>query len=55
MKSTKFLYHALMIKYTFKTIDTMDYLLVVRVNYKKNCYLNSYSKQLFCESVKILF
>ena len=50
MTSTRFLCLALMIKYTFKTIDEMDWLLVIRVNYKKNSYLNNYSETLLCQA-----
>ena len=35
MKSTKFYCLVLMTKYLFKTMDMMDYLLDIRVNYKK--------------------
>ena len=34
----------------------MDYLLVIRVNYKiKNSYLNNYSKTLFCQAIVLIF
>ena len=32
---------------TFKAMDVMDLLLVIRINYK-NSYLNNYSEKLFC-------
>ena len=35
IKSTRFLCLALMIKYTCKRMDVMDYLVVMRVNYRK--------------------
>ena len=35
MKSTRFICLALMIKYIFKTMDTMNKVLVIRVNGKK--------------------
>ena len=37
----KFLYHALMIKYTSKTLDMVDSLLVIRINYIKCSYLDN--------------
>ena len=37
---------ALMIKYTFKIMDMMDELLVIRVNYKKTIILITIKKQL---------
>ena len=60
MKSTTFLYHALMIKYTSKTMISDPALskiwhLVMRVKIIKNSYSENYSKQLFCQSIKILF
>ena len=38
MKSTKFPFLALMIKYRSKIMDVMDYILVIRVNYKKTVF-----------------
>ena len=35
MTSAKFIYCALMINYTSKAIDIMDWLMVIRCNYKK--------------------
>ena len=55
MKPIKFLCRALMIKYTFKTMDMTDWLLANRVNYKRKSYLNNYSKQLFGQAIKISF
>ena len=40
MKSTKFLYHALMLKYISYTVDMIDPLLLVEVDYEKNSYFN---------------
>ena len=31
-------------------MDVMDYLLVIRANYKKNSYLYNYSEKLFCQA-----
>ena len=39
MKSTKFHCLVLMTKYIFKTMDTMDLLLAIRVNQKKTAIL----------------
>ena len=51
MKSTRFLCLALMVKYTFKIIDMIDLLFVIRVNYKKkNSYANNYLKKAFCQA-----
>ena len=49
MKSTKFHCLVLIMKYTSKTMDTMDQLLVIRVNYK-NSHFNNYSEKLFCQA-----
>ena len=35
MKSTKFYYLVLMATYTFKTMDMIGYLLVIRIDHKK--------------------
>ena len=35
MKSTKFIYDKMIIKYTSKTVDMIDQLLVITVHYKK--------------------
>ena len=49
MKSSKFNCLVLMAKYAFKTIDMMDQLLVIRVNYKKTVnYLEKFSCQAYC-------
>ena len=52
MKSIKLLYYALMIKYTSKTMDIVNKLLLVRVNYIKNNYLDNYLEKV---SYRILF
>ena len=36
-------------------MNMMDWLLVIGSYYTKNSYLNDYSKQLFCQAIKILF
>ena len=50
MKSKKFHCLVFRTKYIFKVMEMMDQLLVARVNYKKNSYLNNYSKKLFCRA-----
>ena len=50
MKSTRFLCLVLMIKYTFKTMDVMNWVKFIRVNLK-NSYLNNYSKKLFPQRI----
>ena len=47
MKSKKFHCLALMTKYVSKTMDMIDYLLVIRVNYKKSVDEISVQKSLF--------
>ena len=56
MKSTRFLCLALMIKYTFKTVDVVDWLLTnfpvrviynYRVNYKNTVILITIEKSFF--------
>ena len=55
MKSTKTLYHALMIKYVSKTMDAMNQLSGIRANYMKNSHLNNYSEKPFCQAIKYCF
>ena len=52
MKSTRFFCLDLMIKYTSKTMDVMDYPLVTRVNYikKKTVILITIKKKIFCRA-----
>ena len=54
MKSTRFLYLALMIKCTFKEIDVMDQLLVVRVNIK-TVILKTIHKSIFVKLIVLVF
>ena len=54
MKSTKFHCFVMMTKYIFKTMDMMDQLLDIRVNYKKN-YVNSIQKSFFFKHVVLIF
>ena len=42
MKSTQFLYRAMMIKHTSKTMDMMEQLLAIKVSCIKNIYFDSY-------------
>ena len=42
MKSTQFLYCAMMIKHTSKTMDMMEQLLAIKVSCIKNIYFDSY-------------
>ena len=50
IKLTKFGCLVLMKKQIFKTMDmTADQLLAIKVNYKKNRYLDNYLKKLFCQ------
>ena len=52
MESTRFISLASMIKYTCKTIDMMDWLLIIRINYK-NSYFDNYQENYFCQATKI--
>ena len=47
MKSIIFLCLDLMIKYASKTMDVMDWLLVIRVNHKKTVILLATQKRFF--------
>ena len=55
MKSTRFLYLALMIKHTSKTMDVLDQLLVIRVNYKKTVILITIRKSFFVKHIVLIF
>ena len=50
MKSITFLCLALIVKYISKTMDVMDQLLVTKVNYKRNSYLDNYLQKLLCQA-----
>ena len=50
--SAKFLYCALMIKYTSKAINIMDWLMVIRCNYKKIIILITIQN---CQTLKYYF
>ena len=54
MKSTRFLCLALMIKYTYKTMDAMDQLLVIKVNYK-TVILITIQKSIFVKQIVLIF
>ena len=52
----KIIFNALMIKYTFKAMDMLDQLLLIRFNYVENSYRHNYADvKLFCQATKILF
>ena len=53
MKSTRFLYLAWMIKYTSKTMDVMDHL-VIRVNFKKTVILITNQKSFFVKQIVLI-
>ena len=54
MNSTKLIFYALIIKYTSKTLEMMYQLMVIRVNYIKNSYLDRYLQKLSCQAIKKL-
>ena len=49
IKSTRFLYLTLIIKYTSKAMGSRNQLLVIKVTYKKKLYLIGFLKKLFCQ------
>ena len=58
MKSTTFLSVALMTQYISKTMDMMDQLLAIRINYqnkKRTFVLVTVQKDFFSQDIKILF
>ena len=42
-------------KYTIKTMDVMDYLLVIKVNYKKTVISTTIHKSLFVKQIALIF
>ena len=55
MTSTKIYCVALMTKYISKTMDLMEWILFIRVNYKKSSYLKDCLEKVLCQAIKILF
>ena len=55
MKSTRFLCLALMIQYTSKTMDVMDYFLVIRIYHKKTVIVITIQKSFFVKQIVLIF
>ena len=55
MESITFLCLALIVKYISETMDVVNQLLVTKVNYKRNSYLDNYLKKLFVKHAVLIF